>query len=277
MYYLNAFANSDYLHDNQFIGNSCSKKANMSRLISVLDIASQISMGIYDIVSLPTRIGLPIIRSLGIVLSAPIVLPTINFLLKKDIKFVFINLNYELNILKKKYDLKKSFVILIVFPIATPVYIAGRLICSIILIAFDILGIALPEISRISRQIYKNRKGIAQDYFIFFKEKIRVWLTGKKTNEISNAYKEMELSEPATHQVIRQQYKKLSLRYHPDKIREIGKGDEKFTTMKAAHDLLLRPQTAIELFKESLEKHCFVMFSSEPQENPSKSFLLMAP
>jgi|GEM_PF-3408474 len=160
-------SDTDYTHDNQYPGHFVSSGSFKSRIISIIDIPAQAGMCIYDILS-----NIQLQGSIGI-------------------KAV------------------KSFQVLAFAGSVGHIvgYTILRIETRIILIAFNVLGIAIPEIGRYARNVYKHSDKINADLDNWF------YLYPK----FPEFFKVLELPKNASLSQIKTSYYKLALKYHPDK------------------------------------------------------------
>lgn len=180
--YFNAFINSNYPSDESSY-DLFSLRAHQGRLIAIVDITMHVSVGCKEIVGSTFTESVRAVKALAHVSLPPFIRPFTSYSLKEKLIVVIESL----------------------FKFCFSLIITG--IIRISFIAFNVLGIVIPEMGRRSRNVYKNREDFLKDF--------SEWLD--LNNKRSNALKTLDLTPSATNKDVEQKFRSLALCCHPDK------------------------------------------------------------
>lgn len=231
---------SDYEFDKTPCGNSVfSKKANKSRVISLIDIPVQLVYGTGQIVGLSFLFTALAIREAALVISYPIVVPFLSFYEKNREKFSFIDISAsKVNDVKRMFNFKenaKGFLACSLIVCAIPLLVTIK---QIIFIAANMLGLAFPELSRRFRCFNLGFFNTHLKPFLIDLTKTRA-ANDNNISNISEYYKILSLSPNANKEEIKQSYKKLAIKYHPDKNPGNREAEENFKKISQAYTYLI--------------------------------------
>jgi DnaJ-domain-containing protein 1 len=236
--YVRPFVCSDYKNDKTPCGNSLfTKKANIGRVISILDIIPQVGNGVYKLGFSTLKRTADTIHGLVFLLITPAAKSFFNEKTSKvSFKIIKIHLSEEqAQKFKQQLGIKKNLSLLLKSPFLLVIDVSRTLISKTLLVAFDILGIGLPEISRRCRLFNTHFLDIFWDVCTHLKDLNSLI---KLENSIKNPHEILGLEKNATTEEIKKKYKELVLQYHPDKTKDVEKVN-KFIEIQKAYDFLI--------------------------------------
>lgn len=213
------FINSNYsLDDTPY--DLISLRANRGRLISTIDITAHISVGCLEFGILTLKEGARAITALAEILIVP--------LRKSD-----------------EFNLKDKITVVIASSFKIPfqaITVGAR---RVTMIACNVFGIAIPEIGRKGRRVYKNRDKVLIDFINWF----------DRSKNRSNALLTLDLPENATDEEITKKYRKLALRFHPDKNHNSVDNSNSFLRISEAKEVLLQPKSFFGFIRQVIIKY----------------------